>query len=173
MQFEINEFVMYKFSGVCRIESIEKKCFDGVNEISYYKLKPLDNNRSSCYIPVENSQGKIRRLLSEEEVYSIIDSMPEEHEIWCDDSRERKAMFSRILKSDDYKIIVGMIKALHQHQAANCEKGKRLSGSDEAALNNAEKIMYQEFAVVLGIAPDEVEEKITNRIDDNKGRNAQ
>ncbi|MGN0621121.1 MAG: CarD family transcriptional regulator [Porcipelethomonas sp.] len=164
MQFEVDEYVMYRYSGICRIDGVEKKCFDGVNETSYYKLKPIDNAHSSCYVPVESAGEKIRKLLTEKEIYALIDSMPEEDEIWFDNSKERKVMFSKILRSDDYKVIIGMTKALYRQQKKYIENGKKLSSSDEMVMKNAEKIMYQEFSLVLGIDTDKIEETITNRI---------
>ena len=39
--YTLNEYVSYGTSGVCKIESLEQRSFDGEHEESYYKLRPL------------------------------------------------------------------------------------------------------------------------------------
>lgn len=165
MKFDSGMNVVYKNIGVCIIESVEKKNFDGTNDIEYYKLKPITSNTSTYYIPVENSDDKLRSLFTKNEVDSFIDNMTSADEIWVDDSRERRMIFGNILKSDDYQSIIGMIKALYMHQNEKIKNNKHLSSSDEMLLNSAENLMFQEFSVVLGIEQSEVRNYIIQRIE--------
>ena len=57
-----------------------------------------------------------------------------------------------------------MIKAIRLHKTEREESGKRLHQSDEAFLKEAEALIYEEFAVVLGIEPVEVLDYIMDEI---------
>jgi CarD family transcriptional regulator len=165
MEFSVGEYVMYGTSGVCKLSSIEKRNFDGQSEKQYLKLEPLNSSTSKYYIPSDSAENKIRKLLSKDEINSLIDEMPETEEIWFNDTSQRKAVFNSIIKSDDYKQIISMVKSLHSQKIKKISGGKRLNSSDENFMKRAENLMYQEFAAVLGIKQDEVEKYITDRIE--------
>ncbi len=164
MNFSVGDYVMYGTSGVCRLEGVEKRNFDGQHELEYLILLPVSSSSSKYYIPVQSMENKIRHLLSKEEINSLIDEMPETEGIWYADNNERKAVFNSIIKSDDYKKIISMTKSLHDHKIKKISGGKKLNASDENLMKKAEDLMYQEFAQVLGIRKDEVEQYIINRI---------
>lgn len=165
MEFSVGEYVMYGTSGVCRLSGIEKRNFDGQNEMEYLMLEPLNSSTSKYYIPSDSAENKIRKLLSKDEINSLIDEMPKTEEIWVNDTSQRKAVFNSIIKSDDYKKIISMVKSLHSRKIKKISDGKRLSSSDENFMKRAENLMYQEFSAVLGINQEDVEKYITDRIE--------
>lgn len=162
MPFSIGDYVMYGSSGVCRISGLEKHNFDGQHETDYISLVPVSSASSKYYIPKKNSDSKIRSLISKEQINQLIDEIPDTAATWFSDSHERKNAFSSIIKSDDYKQIISMIKALHMHKDLN--KRKKLNSSDENFMRKAESLMYQEFSIVLGISQDDVTDYISKRI---------
>jgi len=167
MEFQKNDCVVYKSAGVCRVISIEPQSMDGETEILYYKLKPLADANSTYYIPVSVGAEKLRRLLTKEEVLELIDTMPrseDEIDVWSDNRRERREMYSQILKGDDQKALVQMISALYFRKQFSEANGKRFSSMDESAMKNAETLMLQEFGTVLGLSPEEVRKFIDERI---------
>ena len=165
MSFSDGEYVMYGTSGVCIVTGIEKKCPDGQNEKEYIRLVPINSANSKYYIPYENADGRIRKLLSADEINRIIDEMPDTEAIWCNDNHKRKEIFSSIIKSDDYRQIIGMIKSIHEQKIQRISDGKKLASADEMLMKKAEELMYQEFSTVLDIGIDEVENYIINRIE--------
>ena len=162
MPFSIGDYVMYGSSGVCRISGLEKHNFDGQHETDYISLVPVSSASSKYYIPKKNSDSKIRSLISKEQINQLIDEIPDTAATWFSDSHERKNAFTSIIKSDDYKQIISMIKALHMHKDLN--KRKKLNSSDENFMRKAESLMYQEFSIVLGISQDDVTDYISKRI---------
>jgi len=164
MKFENGTNIVYKNVGVCTVEDIETKSFDGINNVEYYKLRPVSENSAVYYyIPVEKSDEQLRSLFSRKEIDSLIDDMQNETGTWISNSRERRLEFGKILRSDDYKSIIKMTKALHLQQTEKKKQNKHLSSSDEMILNSAENLIFQEFATVLGIKQDEVINYIMNR----------
>ena len=167
MNLQINDMVVYKSAGVCRVISEEEQSMDGVNYVDYYKLKPLADQNSTYYIPVASADEKLRRLLHKDEVLELIDSMPrnaEEAALWSNNRRERKEMYSQILKGDDYAALVQLISSLYFKKQDQEAQGKRFSSMDENAMKNAETLMLQEFGVVLDMEPDKVRDFIDQRV---------
>lgn len=165
MKFSVGEYVMYGTSGVCRVSGTEMRNFDGQSEKEYLRLEPLSTGTSKYYILSDNAESKIRKLLSRDEINALIDEMPQTEEIWYNDNSERKAAFNSIIKSDDYRQIISMVKSLHSHKLKKTSGGKKLSASDENFMKRAENLMYQEFAAVLGINQEEIQDYIVQRIE--------
>ncbi len=167
--FDVGDNVSYGTAGICTITGIEKRCFDGENEYDYYMLSPINSKTSKYYLPVTNSEGKLRRLLSKDEIFELIDKAAEyDDEGWEKDSRERKAKFDSILNGDDFEKLLKMLKALYFQQERNKLSGKKLVNSDENAMKAAEGIVFQEFAIVLGIEYEDVENFILQRAKQTK-----
>ncbi|MBR0485467.1 MAG: CarD family transcriptional regulator [Oscillospiraceae bacterium] len=167
MDFKKDDCVVYKSAGVCRVLNVEPQSMDGENEILYYKLKPLFDANSTYYVPVSAGNEKLRPLLTKAEVLSLIDDMPkseDEIEVWSDNRRERREMYSQILKGDDQKALVQLISALYFRKQSSEANGKRFSSMDESAMKNAENLMLQEFGTVLDMTPDEVRKFIDERV---------
>ena len=59
-----------------------------------------------------------------------------------------------------------MIKALYIHKQQQKQRGRKLHLADEKFLRDAEKMLYDEFAYVLEISPNEVLNFITSTLND-------
>lgn len=164
MNFNIGDYVVYFSGEICLIDSIVKRRFDGVNEIEYYKLIPINSKKSSYYIPCNNCDTKIRSLLTKDEIFKLIDEMPDAATKWCEDKNARKSLFKSVLKGDDYHKLLDMMHTLYVHRETQREKGKKLQAADEKAMAEAEHILYQEFAFVLQIPETQVEDFIKERL---------
>lgn len=167
--FEIGEYVMYGAGEVCRVEDKTKRCFDGVSSNEYYKLTPVEYRNSAYYVPVNAAETGIRRLLTKEEIYAIIDGIPQTEAVWLNDKNERSQRFGRILKSCDFGGMIGIIKAVHAEKEHRADIGKRLIAADEKAFAAAEHMLHGEFAFVLGIKENEVADFIKKRITERQG----
>ena len=95
--FEKEDIILYGVHGVCKITELVEREYGGVSK-QYYVLKPMYNdNTSILYVPVDSQVlvSKMKRVLSAEEIYALIRSMPKEQAIWIEDERERKARIGR------------------------------------------------------------------------------
>lgn len=164
MSFNIGDFVVYCSKDICKIENIVKKCFNGIDENEYFQLIPINTKNSSYYIPCNNCQSKVRRLLTKEEVYSLIDEIPESETEWCEDKNIRKNIFHSVLKSDDYHQLITMMHTLYIQRENQRSKGKKLLAADERVMHDAEHLIHQEFAFVLGIEEEQVSNFINSRL---------
>lgn len=167
MDFKQGDHVVYKSAGVCEVLGVETQSMDGENEVLYYRLKPVSDASSTYYIPVASEKEKLRRLLTKDEVMELIDSMSKEEpeeEIWSDNRRERREIYTQILKGDDQKALVQLISSLYFRKQSSEARGRKFSAMDESAMKNAENLMIQEFATVLELQPEEVRKLISERL---------
>ena len=163
--FNNGEFVVYGSGEICRIEEVVERCFDGVNKNKYYKIVPKEYRNSAYYVPVKSAEKEIRRTLTKDEVFEIIDSIPQAESVWYSDKNERKSYFESVLRSDDFTSLVGMIKLIYEEKQKRSDDGRKLIAADEKAFTAAEHIIHGEIAFVLGIPESEVGSFIRERIE--------
>lgn len=164
MSFNVGEHVVYSSCEICKIEEKVKRCFDGINEREYLRLIPVFSKGSNFYIPSDDYDGKIRRLLTKEEIYSLIDDLPDSETQWCEDKNQRKSKFFSVLRSDNYHELLSMIRTIYQKRQEQNSQGKKLHASDEKVMHEAEKLIHHEFSFVLGIDEDDVDRFIEERL---------
>ena len=70
--YNVGDNIHYGGSGVCVIQEIAVMRFGRTRE-QYYVLKPVYQNASLIYVPVDNPQlvGKMRAVLTKEEVVEV------------------------------------------------------------------------------------------------------
>ena len=132
----------------------------------YYVLKPVYQNSSVIYVPVENEAlvSKMRPVLSREEVDRLIDGMPEIPTAWEEDPQARKASFDALLRSNECRSLIILIKTLHAQKKRRQADGKALHVSDETFLREAQRLLYDEFAGALEIQPTQVHAYIQSKL---------
>jgi len=155
--FKVNDTIMYGINGVCKIVEITEKDFMGTKK-EYYVLKPMNDKAATFFAPVNNpkTEGKMRRILSVEEIYQLIKSVSQERADWIQNENERKENYKRIISSGNHVELIKMIKTLYLHKQEREAEGKHLYLSDERFFKEAERILYDEFQYVLNINKEEI-----------------
>ncbi len=156
--YTIGETVLYGTDGVCTVTDITTRTF-GKEKAEYIVLTPLHQSGSVIYVPTASDAllARMRRVLSAQEIRNIIRAVAkEECEEWIVDENARRAQFKAVLQSGDRRGLIRMIKTIWLHGKTQKENGRKLHHSDEQMMKDAEKLLYDEFAYVLGIKPDEV-----------------
>lgn len=163
--YKIGDVIIYKNDGVCKIVDITIKSFKDRN-IEYYVLQPVHNINAEIFVPKNNPDlvEKMRNILTKDEIMQIIKSMPCEKEIDIPDETERKEKFKEILTTGNRTELVRLVKTLYIHKQNQEQRGKKLHLADERILKDAEKILHDEFAYVLGISTEAIPDFITNNI---------
>lgn len=168
--FKVNDTIMYGTQGICKIVEITEKDFMGTKK-EYYVLKPINDAGATLFAPVNNEkiEAKMRRILSEEEIYELIETMPYEEANWIKNENERKEEYKRIIASGDRVELIRMIKALYFNKKEREADGKHLYLSDERFFKEAERILYDEFQYVLKVRKEDLMSFIFNRIENSTG----
>lgn len=163
--YQVGETVLYGVNGVCSISHIEEKKIDG-NIKKYYVLKPVYNKSSTLFVPTDNQLllGKMKKILSVQEIYDLIAAISNEELMWIDNEQERIRCYQDILKSGNRLEIMRVIKTLYEHQEKLKTTNKKFHVADEKILKSAECILHEEFAYVLDIKKEQVIPFILNYI---------
>ncbi|MDR0946934.1 MAG: hypothetical protein LBM87_04220 [Ruminococcus sp.] len=164
MEYNIGDAVVYGMNGVCRIDAKESRNFEGTDETEYYRLVPVEAKSSAFYIPISTFDGRVRTPMTKEAIDELIDSIPEILPEWDDDTNTRKNDYRQLLQEGDMKRLIGLTRALNTFRDKQRESGKKLPVADEKSMHIAENIIYGEFAFVLGIPYEKVEDYIFERL---------
>ncbi|MBQ8758640.1 MAG: CarD family transcriptional regulator [Clostridia bacterium] len=163
--FNVGDAVFYGVHGVCVVEDISKKeIFGSVKD--YYTLRPVYTNRSKVFVPVERAEAAVdlRKVITKEDVAEIIEQLKTAESIWIDDDAARKQKFGEILKHGTGKELASLIKTVYEKRNVLISEKKKMHAADERAFSDAEKILYEEFAFVLGIEKEQVASYITEKL---------
>ncbi len=163
--FEVGEKVLYSVNGVCEITEITQKAF-GKTKIDYYVLKPVFNEASTVFVPVKNETlvKKMKKLMSAQQLDEVLDSVSATEVEWNEDEMTRRQNFKDVISSGIVEDILVILKALWSHRNSQNEKGRKLHISDEVYLKEAEKMIKEEIAFVIGVEQENVLPYIQNKI---------
>ena len=166
--FQTGDAIQYSGSGVCIIQEITTMRFGRTRE-QYYVLKPLHQNTSVIYVPVKNEQlvSKMRPILSSDEVDALVEQIDSAEPIWDDDMNQRKLLFDEMIRSGSCISLIRIIKSLLLQRSRRQADGKTLHVSDENYLREAQRLLYDEIAAVLGKTPKEVEGMLKEKFSDS------
>lgn len=150
--FQVGDRVVYGFHGVCTIADSEQKRVDRRN-ITYLVLEPMDRGGSKYYVPVQNAaaMGKLKPMLSPEQMLMLLDSPPVHTEKWVSDENRRKQLYRELTASGDREALLRMVYTIYRHRDAQTAAGKRCHLCDENFLRDAEKVLLGEISATLGL----------------------
>ena len=163
--YQPTEMIQYAGSGVCIIQEIASMRFGRTRE-QYYVLKPLHQNTSVIYVPLKNEQlvAKMRPILTREELEALVEQAESIEPVWDDDVNQRKLIFEELLRSGKCEDLIRIIKTLLGQRTRRQAEGKMLHVSDENYLREAQRLLYDEFAGVLGCTPKEAEAQFKEKL---------
>lgn len=159
----IGEKIVYGSSGVMQIVDIREELV-GDTKHEYYVLREVNSSSASqTFVPKANKKlvESMRPLLTKDEVMDIIKRIKDIPEVeWQNDNRVRSEHFRSIIESGDREEILSLIKTVYENGKRRSEEGKKNYLADENFMRKAEKLLYSEFSVVLGIPENEVQKFI-------------
>ncbi len=163
--YNVNQIVSYGPQGIYRIGDIAEKNLTG-KKVKYYILKSVKGNNSTIYVPVDNEAlvGKMRPALSTDEVYRLINEMPDDELEWIENDDERKTQFKAIISESAPEKLAQLIKTIYLHQKELSETGKKLHIADDRFFREAERILYDEFSLALDVKSDSIPSFIKAKI---------
>ena len=162
--YQKGDYVVKIPEGICRIEDVmQLDIYDTDKE--YYMLVPISEKSSKIYIPTDNAEGRIRKVISKEETLKFIKSIPEidEKDIPNEEMREQEYKTS-ILSCNNEKI-VSIIKSIYARKQERMEQGKKITTTDDKYFKRAEDVLFSELSFVLNIPKDKMEQFISDTIE--------
>lgn len=164
IKYKVNDTVLHGVSGVCRIDSIETRSFSGKKR-EYYVLKPLSDERSTVYIPTDNEEllSKMRYILSQQQIYDLIASVQDNELVWIENENQRKEKYRQTLIVGDCRQLIVLLKTLCIYKKNKEAENKKIHKCDETFLNDAQKLLYDEFSRVINIKKEQFLDFLINK----------
>lgn len=156
--FQAGDYIVYKRS-VCKIKEIKKSYMNGLD---YYCLIPNKDESLKIEIPV--SAPGIRELISAEEIEKIINEIPSISLIETDE-KNLEQEYKKLLNSGSQRDLVKIIKTTYLRNKERIEKNKKIGDKDNRYFEEAERDLYDEFGIVLGLSLDETKDYVLNRVE--------
>ena len=76
--FEIGDYVLNATNGICKISEIVELDMSGDKKLkSYFLLRPVEEENDRVYIPVDNADKRIRKVITQDEAQAVLDSYGE------------------------------------------------------------------------------------------------
>ncbi len=168
MKYEIGDFVSKPVIGICKIENIlylnpygEKK------DKLYYLIKSIEDEKEKIYVPVSNSDSRLRACLTKEEAWNLIKRIPEIPTAWTNNEKMREQNYKEAVKANSPEALVSIIKMIYQRKQKRLAQGKKCTATDARYFQIAENLLYMELGIALGKPKQEICKTIIDYITAN------
>lgn len=170
--FEPGVFVVYCNRDVCKIADITTMRFDFQDERKYYVLSPVYDEKAQFYLPVDNTDNKLREPITKEEANALIDEIPLLQPIEPvpgEKAMGRQAMamlYKEALRNGDAHERIRVLKTIYDSNQKRLSEGKKVLQSNAAIKESAEAAFFGEVAFALDIPCEDVCAYIESRLGD-------
>jgi CarD family transcriptional regulator len=114
-------------------------------------------------VPVSNKGGHLRDLATKDEIYQLIRDTPD-IETLVNKPANMKSQYANLLKSDKLSDLVCIIKTSYGRNKSRIEQHKKLASVDDEYLQRAEKYLFDEISVSLGMTYDEARDFFNDEV---------
>ena len=150
MKYEIGDFVSKPVTGICKIEDIlYLNPQDERNNKLYYLMKPIEDEKEKIYVPVSNSDSRLRLCMTTEKAWNLIKRIPEIPIAWTNNEKMREQNYKAAVKANDPEALVAIIKMIYQRKQKRLAQGKKCTTTDTRYFQVAENLLYMELGVHL------------------------
>jgi len=161
--YKIGDFVINTNNGICEIKDIVSMNISGSDK-DYYLLVPVEEKTAKVYLPLDNADQRIRYIMSEEEVWTLIQSIKDIPEVYIENEKEREKTYKEALSSKNPKQLISIIKTLYLRKQKRLEAGKKNTAVDERYFKLAENHLHAEISFVLKVEKTEVHKILVEHI---------
>ena len=169
MKYEIGDLVSKPVTGICKIDNIlYLNPQDEKNNKLYYLMKPVEDEKEKIYVPVSNSDSRLRSCLTKEEAWNLIKRIPEIPTAWINNEKMREQSYKDAIKANDPEALVAIIKMIYQRKQTRLAQGKKCTATDAKYFQTAENLLYVELGVVLGKPKQEICQTIIDYINQSE-----
>ncbi len=164
----MGEYIICGKNGVCRVERIFNRANgSGRQPTAYYQLAAVfETGDEKIFLPVENSAVQLRRVITGEEAAHYLEQLPGMHPQPVYSHRQAPLVehYQQLSDSASPDKMLYLLKECYLKQEQAREHKKKLGLVDQRYLRLAERLVYGEFSVALGVPVEQVKEDVMKRI---------
>ncbi|MFJ7827816.1 CarD family transcriptional regulator [Psychrobacillus sp. NPDC096623] len=161
--FKVGEMIIYSTHGICQIDDICEKTYNGITK-KYYVLHPLDNLKLSISTPIDNKAVNMLELLDRNEAKILLNSFHSPGIEWIVNNKERTKIYSDIINSGNRKELSKVVNTLLRKKFELELDNKKLLDQDLKLLISVQNILYRELANALNTSFESIMEEILNSV---------
>lgn len=160
--YKENDYLVYK-KDVCKVREVKKNRMNGLD---YYILIPIDDESLIIDVPADNRMGYIRDIISKEDAEKLIANIPNIEPLKNIDDRFIEKTYKDLIYNGTHEDLIKIIKTTYLRNEDRANNNKKLSDKDSRFFEQAEKHLYNELSISLGMTFDETKEYIINKVKD-------
>lgn len=149
--FSENDYVIY-YRDICLIKKIED---------NYYCLSPILDSSLVIKIPL-NKNNVLKKILSKKEALSLIEKIPSINII--SDTKNMELSYKMLLKTENREDLIRIIKTTYLRNEKRVNTHKKTSDRDLEYFYLAEKYLYSELSIVLGLSYDDTKKFVIDEV---------
>lgn len=164
--FQKGEYVVYGNLGVCKVNDLVTRKFEGLEEPHpYYVLEPV-YQEGVLYVPADNPKIFLRAVLTREQAEALIDALPsaEGKAFHSRSAQELSSHYEEVLKTHRCEDLAEVIASIYNKKQSLSRQNKKLGRVDDHFMRQAKDTLYGELAVALGITREEVPDYIARKL---------
>lgn len=166
--YQIGDYLVYGFEGVCRVEDIGSPKLSGVSRGKLYYTLALCNGGGVIYTPVDTAvhmrapmdAAALEALIHALPLLPLCENIPREPRLIA-------ACYQEILRTHDCSRILQLYKTLYTKQRTLMGNHKSLNATDQRYWKQAEDLLCSEFGFVLGLERPQVIRLLKQKIVEN------
>lgn len=137
------------------------KDYQGMGD--YYKIQSTLDVTLTVMTPMKRASQLLRPIIKKAEVEKLIDQMADV-EALDPDYRNVESTYDELIKSGDHTDIIKLIKTSYARCSAKTSKGQPKNEKDKTFFRKAESLLYNEFAVALGMDYADTKQYVIDRV---------
>lgn len=162
--YKIDDYVMYRHD-VCKIKDIRENKLTGK---AYYVMTPLDDESLIIDIPTEDKMGFLRDIISKEDAEKLINNIPSIEPLNSIRDKDLVFLYKELINTGTHENLIKIIKTTYLRNEDRLNNNRKISEKDSTYFKLAEKYLYNEFSISLGMTVDEVKNYIIKVVDENQ-----
>ena len=155
--YQINDVVVYKSNGVCKIEDIGIPDFVSSEE-TYYQIRPFYEQGGKIYVKISNGDTVLRPTITKEEAIQDLYNLKNEEGIYHSNDKVREREYTAIIQSCNFWKCLLMMKGILLESDRREAAGKHLNMTDERCLQRVKKLLNAEYSIACNVSLEHAKE---------------
>lgn len=164
--FQVNDYVFYGTSGVCRVDAICTEPFEGAPVgVDYYVLHTISEPKQTIWNPVSNDKVFMRHVITHDEALTFLALLPSLPVLEGESAKQLRDAYITSIKSgipENWGRIMRTFRTrLRMAEAKLC----RVTDAERNFYENARRLLAVEISLALDVSLLEAENRLHNTLD--------
>lgn len=157
IEFNVGDKVMHCREGLAVISSLTIMA-----DREYFIVHSIHGEGEAIYVPKATAENIIRKIMTSKEADELLASLKVIPKEFNSNTKQRRDAFKKRLGSGDVRDIAYLFKQEYMYRKE--PDGVKLGPSDLDMLNYAKNFLLDELALSYGVAREEIETFVNNKI---------